>query len=142
MDSIDRDILHLLQQNARITIKEIAKQINLTSPAVSDRIRRMEKQEVILGYTVRLNTNYNKNSINALISITVPIASRSMFVSLVKTKPDILKCYHVTGDQSYMMRVRCEDMSTLESLLGQLQQVGHTSTQIILSDMVVAGPSF
>ncbi len=142
MDSLDHEILRLLQRNARITIKEIARQINLTSPAVSERIRRMEKQEIILGYTVRLNTNFNKNSINALISITVPIADRGHFKEVVKTSRDILKCYHVTGSQSFMMRVRCDDIAALEQLLGQLQKVGHTSTQIILSDIVVSDPSF
>ncbi len=140
MDSLDHHILQLLQKNARITIKEIARQVNLTSPAVSERIRRMEKQEIILGYTVLLNSNFNKNNINALISITVPIADRSTFREVVKARPDILKCYHVTGSQSFMMRVRCEDIGALEQLLGQLQKIGHTNTQIILSDITMANP--
>ncbi len=142
MDKLDQDILDLLQKNARMTIKEIAQQVNLTSPAVSERIRRMEKQEIILGYTVKLNTNINKNNVNALISITVPVAERALFKEIIKPQRDILKCYHVTGGQSFILRVRCEDMFSLEELLGQLQKAGQTSTQIILSDITVAGVSY
>lgn len=140
MDELDRHILGLLEENARLTVKEITKRVNLTAPAVAERIRRMERQGVIQGYTVRLNTKFSAEQINALISISVPLEDRPAFKAMLKNQEDIMKCYHVTGSYSYMMRVRCRDIAALERLLGQLQTVGHTSSQIILSDMPVLGP--
>ena len=142
MDELDRQILALLTENARMTVKEMAGRVNLTSPAVSERIRRMERKGIIQGYTVRINTNYQEEQINALISLSVPIADRPAFRSLLETQQNNLKCYHVTGEHSYIIRVRCRDIAALEHILSQLQTVGHTNTQIILSDMPVAGPQF
>ncbi len=140
MDELDRKILRLLEENARMTLKEIAKRIALTSPAVSERIRRMEKQGIITGYTVQLNTNYDQNMTNALISISIPIEDRAAFKAMLENQEEIMKCYHVTGSHSHMMRVRCKNIASLEQLLGRLQTLGHTNTQIILSDMPVRGP--
>ncbi len=142
MDELDRHILSLLEENARLTVKEMARRVCLTSPAVSERIRRMEQQGIIQGYTVRLNSKFSAAQINALISISVPIEERAAFKAMLNDQEDIMKCYHVTGGHSYMMRVRCQDIAALERLLGQLQTVGHTNTQIILSDMPVMGPRF
>ncbi|MDL2253224.1 Lrp/AsnC family transcriptional regulator [Ruminococcaceae bacterium OttesenSCG-928-I18] len=142
MDELDRHILQLLKENARMTVKEIASRVALTSPAVSERIRRMENRGVIIGYTVRLNDEYDQSKINAIISTSVPIEDRAAFRVLLDTQEDIMRCFHVTGTHSYMIRVRCENIASLEHLLGQLQTVGQTNTQIILSDMPVAGPRF
>ena len=141
MDGLDRQILQLLKENARMTVKEISARVSLTSPAVSERIRRMEKKGTILGYTVKLNDEYDQNQINAVISILVPVEDRADFQVLLDTQADIMRCFHVTGTHSFMVRARCANISGLEHLLGQLQTVGQTNTQIILSDMPVQGPA-
>ena len=71
MDELDRKILRLLSADGRMTVKDIARQVSLTSPAVSERIRRMEKTGVIAGYTVVLGDAEPKSHIDALISISV-----------------------------------------------------------------------
>ena len=139
MDELDREILRLLQKNARMTIKDIAKQISLTAPAVSGRIRRMEDKGVIAGYTVKTRTDYDENQINALLSISVPVGNRNEFRALLNKLSGVTSCYHVTGAYSYSMTVRCEDIAQLEHLLMMLQQVGQTSTQIILAEIPIPG---
>lgn len=133
MDELDKKILYLLNKNARATVKEIAAEVSLTSPAVSERIRRMEKSKIIEGYTVRFNPELTRNYINAFISIQIPPKDQMEFDKLLKDQPAVQQCYHVTGGYSYMVRASCKDISALEKLISHLQKMGQTNTQIILS---------
>ncbi|MEG2930770.1 MAG: Lrp/AsnC family transcriptional regulator [Ruthenibacterium sp.] len=133
MDDLDRKILRLLAQNARMTVKELAAQVALTSPAVSERMHRMEKSGVIAGYTVLLGEDRSLPRVDALISISVPHTDRQYFLTLIENQPGVRECYHVTGSYSYLVKVRCADMIGLEHMINRFQQLGQTSTQIILS---------
>ena len=95
MDELDRKILRLLSADGRMTVKDIARQVSLTSPAVSERIRRMEKTGVIAGYTVVLGDAEPKSHIDALISISVAPADRQYFITMVENqrRGAMLSCY-------------------------------------------------
>ena len=80
MDELDSKIIQLMMRNARMPVKEIAKQVNLTSPAVSSRIHRMEQEGIIGGYTVRLHHPGENNRVQALISIQTAISERDNFL--------------------------------------------------------------
>ena len=133
MDELDYRILDLLAQNARIPVKEIASRIALTSPAVSSRIHRMEQSGIIQGYTVNVRPPEGQNRVSAFVSLSTKPSVREQLMDLVAHTREVLQCFHVTGDHSYLIRVSCEDMSHLEHLLTEFQQLGQTSTQIILS---------
>ncbi len=133
MDDLDRSILRILSVDGRMTVKEIARRVSLTSPAVSERIRRMEKNGVIAGYTVVLGEMKNKHSIDALISISVAPADRQYFLTMVENQPGVTQCFHVTGSHSFIVKVRCDGIEELEHLINRFQKMGQTSTQIILS---------
>ncbi len=135
MDELDRKILSLLSANARMTIKEMADQVTLTSPAVAERIRKMERGGIIAGYTVRLAPGQNRNTVNALISIYVPPEGRDELAQMLEGEPAVEEYYQVTGQQSHMIKVCCGDISSLERLVSRLQTLGQTNTQIILSSM-------
>ncbi len=136
MDIIDKQILSLLSQNARMPVKEIAQRVSLTSPAVSGRIRKMEEEGIISGYTLVLSPDNSKNRINALISLSILPADKSLFLQLIQQTPTVLQCDHVTGSHSYNVKVCCTDMMELEHLINQFQKYGQTSTQIILSTLL------
>ena len=133
MDALDEKILAVLIENARTTVKDIAKHVALTSPAVSHRIHRMEQAGVITGYTVRINPALTQGLVRAIISIYVLPHSRDAFQALVRGEPAVEECYQVTGEQSYMVKANCKDMAALGTLVNALQQLGQTNTQIILS---------
>ena len=139
MDELDKKILLLLEQNARMPVKEIAQQVSLTSPAVSSRIHRMEEQGIITGYTVV--RPQPANAIGALISISIPPADRQAFLDMTRQTPQVCQCFHVTGDYSFLVKVFCHNMQDLEQLITRFQRMGHTSTQIILSTPVDRSPS-
>lgn len=142
MDQLDKKILALLTANARATVKEIAGKVSLTSPAVSERIRRMEKGGVIEGYTVKINPLLTRNSIHALVSISVAPKDRQVFSELLQQNSAVQRCFQVTGTYSHMVEIRCPDIEALEHLLSKLQKLGQTNTQIILNTVQGAQPSF
>ena len=142
MDDLDRKIIQLMVQNARMPVKEIAQKINLTSPAVSSRIRRLEEQGVIAGYTALLRDPQRQNSIDALISVSIAPADREEFLTLARADGQVRQCFHVTGSHSFIVKVSCESMQQLEQLITRFQRMGPTSTQIILSTPVERGSFF
>ena len=127
MDELDSKIIQLMMRNARMPVKEIAKQVNLTSPAVSSRIHRMEQEGIIGGYTVRLHHPGENNRVQALISIQTAVSERDHFLKM------ILQCYRVTGSYNFIVKVSCPGIDALEHLLTHLQKMGNTNTQIILA---------
>ncbi len=133
MDELDSRILRLLTEDGRMTVKEIAGKVALTSPAVSERIRRMEKSGVIAGYTVVLGDVGPKSRIDALIGISVAPADRQYFLSMAENQSGVTQCFHVTGSHSFIVKVSCADMHELEHLINRFQKLGQTNTQIILS---------
>lgn len=136
MDELDKKILMLLKQNARMPVKEIAQQVSLTSPAVSSRIHRLEEQGIIAGYTVILHNPEQEKNIDALISVSIAPADRETFLDLAERESQVCQCFHVTGSHSFIVKVSCIDMEHLEQLLTRFQRMGPTSTQIILSTPV------
>ncbi len=136
MDNLDQKILSLLAQNARTPVNEIAKQISLTSPAVSARIKKLEQDGIIAGYTLRLQHPSAATSIDAMIGLNAQPSERDKLMDIIKRRNEVLQCHHVTGLHSFMIKVSCPDMKTLEQLILEFQTLGQTSTQIILSTPV------
>ncbi|HJD21837.1 MAG TPA: Lrp/AsnC family transcriptional regulator [Candidatus Gemmiger faecigallinarum] len=136
MDELDRKIIHLLMKNARMPVKEIAEHVNLTSPAVSSRIRRLESEGVIGGYTVIWRHPGEAARVQALISVSVNAESRDEFLALAEREPQVLQCWRVTGSYNFIAKVSCESIDDLEHLLTRVQKLGSTNTQIILNTAV------
>ena len=135
-DALDKKILELLQKNGRMTVKEIAQTISLTAPAVSERIKKLEKDELIQGYTALINPEKIGRTIHALISVSVAPKDREEFIALIETEDAVVLCHHVTGPYSYIVRVDAKAMPELERLITKFQKMGETNTQIILSSPI------
>jgi len=133
MDKTDIKILSLLEKDGRMPVKEISSQINLTSPAVSERIKRLEKQGVINGYQAILNPQALGYLIRAIINITMKEEKYQQFYELAEKDPSIVECYHVTGSFTMTIFVAVREVNGLEKLLNRVQKFGVTNTQIILS---------
>ena len=121
MDDIDRKILKLLQANARMSLKTIAEKTFLSSPAVSARIERLEKDGIIAGYHAFVDPMKLGYHILAFINLDVP---------------NVLECNCVTGEYSMLMKVAFQSTMDLDIFIGQLQKFGKTSTQIVFSTQV------
>ncbi len=136
LDETDHQILKLLCQNARLSLKDIAAKVYLSSPTVAARIRRMEKAGIIEGYQPRLNYALLSYAFKAFINLEVAPEDRDRFVSFIRKQPEIVECSWVTGDYSMLMEGVFLSSEDLDHLISQLQQFGRTKTQIVFSTSV------
>lgn len=133
MDDLDWKIVTLLQANGRISYTELARQVHLSVPAVTERVKRLEAAGVIEGYTARINPAAAGYPVGALIGITVPQPAKAKFLRLLETIPEVVECHHVTGADSYMMRLAAISMTHLEQLIERINLYGETRTSIVMS---------
>lgn len=137
MDNIDIRIIRLLQENARITASEIAGKINLSVPAVSERLKKLEASGVIRQYTTILDPQHFDKSLSAIVFITLERPKFSdIFAEFVKKQNDILECHYLAGDFDYALKIVTENTATLQELLNRIksvQGVQKTRTVVILS---------
>ncbi|MCA3778882.1 MAG: Lrp/AsnC family transcriptional regulator [Burkholderia sp.] len=136
MDDLDWKILTLLQANGRISYTELARQVHLSVPAVTERVKRLEASGVVEGYTARINPAAAGYPVSALIGITVPQPAKAKFLKLLESIPEVVECRHVTGADSYVMRFVATSMTHLEQLIERINLYGETRTSIVMSTPV------
>jgi len=136
LDTADRKIVELLQEDARLPLKSIADKVSLTSPTVSARIDRLEKDGVITGYRASVNPEVFDYRIKAFITLEVEPVRKKEFYPYITDCPNVIECNCVTGDYSMLMEVVFHTTSELDQFIGQLQHFGRTKTQIVFSTSV------
>ncbi|MGG2106580.1 Lrp/AsnC family transcriptional regulator [Lysinibacillus pakistanensis] len=131
MDQIDTDILLQLQRNAKISMKELAASVHLSSPAVIERVKKLEEQGMIEGYKAKVNLKKMKRTIQAIILFkSIDCKSLSDFCN---NHPDVLECYRVAGEISYIVKLATYSVETLERFIDETMPYGTPSTNIVLS---------
>lgn len=136
MDDIDRKILRLLQENARISLKSIAENTFLSSPAVSARIEKMERDGIIAGYHAQIDPMKLGYHILAFINLNVLPEDKPKFYAYAESVANVLECSCVTGEYSMLLKVAFQSTVELDIFVGQLQKFGKTCTQIVFSTHV------
>ncbi|SHK50247.1 Lrp/AsnC family transcriptional regulator [Paramaledivibacter caminithermalis] len=136
MDSTDLKILKILQQDGRISMKDLGKKVGLTSPAVSERVKRLEENGIIIGYKAIVNPKKLNKNISALIDVAIRSENYKKFLDFVPKNNNIIECHHVTGGDCMIIKVMVETMEDLENLIDDLKKFGNTQTNIILSSPI------
>ncbi|GGJ19060.1 Lrp/AsnC family transcriptional regulator [Deinococcus roseus] len=136
LDQTDLKILHALQENARASFAEIAKQVGLTAPAVTERIRKLEHAGVITGYRTELDLRQLGFDVQALILIEVTYKDEQAFMRYAGEKQEVLECHHLLGQSAFSLKVCVKKMLDLEALIRELMKFGQTTTHILLSEVV------
>ena len=132
MDVTDYRIIEILQKDGRISMKDLGKIVGLTSPAVSERVKRLEESGVIEGYKAIVNPDALGRVIKAFIHISLP-SDKYVFLDAAKQDPRIVECHHVTGDDCSLLKVIVKDMYELENVIDSIKTIGSTKTSVILS---------
>lgn len=135
-DAVDEKIIDLMQENARISIKDIAAQVYLSSPAVTARIERLEKNGYIKGYHAQVNAEALGYRIKAFISLELEPNQKKEFYPFVESIFNVIECNCVTGEYSMLLEVAFANTEELDEFINQLQRFGKTSTQIVFSTAV------
>ena len=138
LDAIDRKLLDLLQSNGRVTQSELAAGVGLSQPSVAERVRKLEERGVIQGYTAVVDARSLGRSITAFIGVTVGHPRHNKgFVRTLAELADVLECHHVTGAESYLLKVKTESTESLDRLISEqirtIPGVSSTHTMISLS---------
>lgn len=134
LDAYDRKIVALLQENARLGFSEIGRRIHLTSPAVAERVRRLEEAGVIESFTVKLNLRKLGYSFEAFINITVD--SHDALEAWAAAHPEVLELHDTTGASCALIRVALTEPEHLQGILKSLARIGKTSTSVVLSSQL------
>ncbi|MGC4377511.1 Lrp/AsnC family transcriptional regulator [Fictibacillus sp. Mic-4] len=131
MDQIDYEIVKMLQKNAKTPMKEISSCVHLSAPAVAERVKRLEERQVIKGYQAKINLNKLERSIMAIILFKSTDCKK--LAHFCHTHPDVIECYRVAGEISYIVKVATKSVETLEEFIDQSMPFGTPSTNIVLS---------
>ena len=134
LDAYDRKILALLQENARLGFSEIGRRIHLTSPAVAERVRRLEEAGVIECFTAKLNLRKLGYSFEAYINITVD--SHAALDAWAAAHPEVLELHATTGSHCALMRVALTAPEHLQACLTSLARIGKTTTSVVLTSQL------
>ncbi|MGA2909451.1 MAG: Lrp/AsnC family transcriptional regulator [Terracidiphilus sp.] len=138
LDAVAWKILEALQQNARQSFAEIARQVGLSTPAVAERVHRLEEAGVITGYHVALDIAKLGLPIRVLVRLTIPGGDLQVrrSVAAIKELAEICRCYRITGDESFVIEANVVSIRHMEALIDQLSALGATSTSTVLSSPV------
>jgi Lrp/AsnC family leucine-responsive transcriptional regulator len=136
LDALNWKILQCLQENARQTNTDIGRKVGISSPAVSERIRKLEDMGIITGYSTKISPFEVGYQLKAIITIRAFMGKLKPFLEIVKTYDEVLNCYRITGNENIVMEVVLKNQKHLETFIDQLISFGETKTQIVLSHVV------
>ncbi|CAM4246699.1 Lrp/AsnC ligand binding domain-containing protein [Acinetobacter pragensis] len=123
LDRIDRMILDILQKNGRIAISELASQVNLSTTPCSERVKRLERDGIIMGYYARLNPELVDKRLLVFLEIKLSAKSGDVFEQVARDLtdiPEVLECHLISGDFDYLVKARLKEMSAYRKLLGNI----------------------
>jgi len=140
IDALSWQILECLQKNARQSFAEIGRIVGLTSPAVAERVKKMEDSGIIKGYKAQVSYHKSGHQLKAVITLRAFMGRLKPFLEKVKEFKEVINCYRITGNENIIMEVVLYDQSHLEEFIDKLITYGETKTHIILSNVVDQGP--
>lgn len=126
LDAFDTRILQILTNNGRISWRDLADEIGLSLTPTLRRVRRLESEGYVLGYTTRLNERRLSGAIEAMISITLDRQSDealTIFERNIQDVEEVTDCYQMTGDYDYLVRVVVDDLEHYQAMLGILSRI-------------------
>lgn len=132
MDNTDLNIINILQKNGRSTIKEIGEKVGLTSPAVTERIRRLEGAEIITGYVAEIDMTKLGKGISAYVNVDVYPKKYELFCKFCEETDAIIEHHHIIGVHNSLLRVAVGNSEQLEVLLGRIKDYGISQTSVLL----------
>lgn len=139
LDAKDLAILKLLQQNARITVKEISQKIHLSTTPVHERIKRMEESGVIKQYVTLLDHGKVKKGLMVICYVSLKEHSKNAgnkFIKTIHELNEVTECFNISGEFDFMLKVVCEDMNAYYDFhvnrLSPIENMGHVQSVFVM----------
>lgn len=135
-DTVNLHILHELQANPRLTMTELGRRVGLSSPAVTERVRRLEECGVIRGYRLELSPAALGLPIAAYVRIRPNAGQLPRIAELAQQIPEVVECHRVTGEDCFFVKVLLPSLDQLDQVLDSFLAYGTTTTSLIQSSPV------
>lgn len=133
IDSIDKKIIGELSNNSRLSMSELGRRINLSSPSVTERVRQMESFGVIKRYTLEIDYAKLGLPIQCIIEATVKNGDYNSFKRYIESLPNVEFCYRIAGNACYMLKVQFDTFAKAEEFIEDVNPYAHTVTHFIFS---------
>lgn len=133
MDSIGEKIIQILTRDGRISYSRLGTLVGLSTPAVTERVRKMEEAGIILGYHARIQKPEPKNRVLAFVELTAPSTLYDRVKQTAKRTDQVLECHHISGDAAFILKVGALSVGELERVISQFSPFGSTRTSIVMS---------
>ncbi|GLZ29662.1 AsnC family transcriptional regulator [Lentzea sp. NBRC 105346] len=134
LDATDWAILIELQNDGRVAMTELAKRVNLSASATTERVRRLESCGVIKGYRADVDLAAAGYTVLAVVRLKYPGYQHEPLHKLLDERPEILECLRTTGDDCYVLKIAATSMAHLERLADELNAFGSTTTNLVYSE--------
>ncbi|MCB1815839.1 MAG: Lrp/AsnC family transcriptional regulator [Candidatus Competibacteraceae bacterium] len=136
IDAVSWKILNAVQRDGRISLKALAQEAGLSLPATSERLKRLEEAGIISGYRAVVAPEAVGYGVTSVIGMTTLKPDKARLLALLKEMPEVIECLHVTGQDSYLLRVVTKDIKHLEDIVGLINEYGETRTSIVMSQPI------
>jgi len=136
LDDVDRLLIEELQADGRLSLAELGRRVGLTPPAVADRLRRLEDERAVTGYTARVDPRALGYALTAVVRIRPAPRMIAKVADLARATPEVVECLRITGEDCFIMRIHVRDVEHLEELIDTFVLYGQTTTSIVQSAAV------
>jgi Lrp/AsnC family leucine-responsive transcriptional regulator len=142
LDAIDLKILRLLQEDARLTTKELAGRVNLSTTPVFERLKRLEREGFIKKYVAVLDAEKLDLGFEAFCSVKLRQMSKDVaenFVRIIKEIPQVMECYNISGEYDYLLKIRSGSMKEYNdfiiNVLGMVDAIGSIQSSFVMNEI-------
>jgi Lrp/AsnC family leucine-responsive transcriptional regulator len=140
LDPVNVRLLDELSRNPRITMSELARRLGMSSPAVTDRVQRLEASGIITGYRVDLDPRALGWPVAAFVRIRPGPGQLTRIAELAQNTPEVVECHRITGEDCFLLKVFVTEIDKLEDVLDRFLMYGQTTSSIVQSSPVPARP--
>ena len=133
LDTTNRRLLIELQADARLSLAELGRRVGLSSPAVAERLQRLERDGVIEGYHARLNPRALGLALSAVIRVRPAPRQLRAVGDIARATPEVVDCRRITGEDCYVMSAHVRTVEHLEEVIDRFTPYGQTTTSIVQS---------
>jgi Lrp/AsnC family leucine-responsive transcriptional regulator len=140
MDETSRRIAEELQRDGRLTIAELGRRVNLSAPAVAERVQRLEREGVITGYHASVDPAKVGYPLAAIVRIAPAVRQLEKIREVARETPEVVECHRITGEDCFFLKLHLRSIDDLEPLLDRFTPYGRTTTSLIHSSPVSGRP--
>jgi Lrp/AsnC family leucine-responsive transcriptional regulator len=136
LDPVNKRILEELQGEARLSMAELARRVNLSAPAVAERVQRLERDGVIRGYHADVDPRALGLALGAIVRVRPAPGQLDNVAELARRTPEVVECNRITGEDCFLIRAHVRGVDHLEEVIDRFVALGQTTTSIMQSSPV------